>query len=78
MCIMEFLAQVPSMHLVDCATKHTCFFAELFEPRPEWADMSACRDTMVALQAAVEEIASREKCPFAYLGIYIDQQGARL
>ena len=66
------------MQLVECATKHMCFYAELFEPRPEWAAMSAYRDTMVALQAFVEEIASRERCPFAHLGIYIDQQGACL
>ena len=75
---MEFLARVPSMQLVECATKHMCFYAELFEPRPEWAAMSAYRDTMVALQSFVEEIASRERCPFAHLGIYIDQQGACL
>ena len=78
LCAMEFVARVPSMQLVECATKHMCFYAELFEPRPEWAAMSAYRDTMVALQAFVEEIASRERCPFAHLGIYIDQQGACL
>ena len=75
---MEFVARVPSMQLVECATKHMCFYAELFEPRPKWAAMSAYRATMDALQAFVEEIASRDRCPFAHLGIYIDQQGACL
>ena len=75
---MEFLTQVPSMQLVECATKHTCFIAELFEPRPDWNAMVAYRDNIVALQAVVEEIASRERCPFAQLGIYIDEQGACL
>ena len=66
------------MQLVECATKHTCFIAELFEPRPDWNAMVAYRDNIVALQAVVEEIASRERCPFAQLGIYIDEQGACL
>ena len=66
------------MQLVQCATKHTCFIAELFEPRPDANAMVVYRDNMVALQAAVEEIASRERCPFAQLGIYIDEQGACL
>ena len=66
------------MQLVECATKHTCFIAELFEPRPDANAMVVYRDNMVALQAAVEEIASRERCPFAQLGIYIDEQGACL
>ena len=75
---MEFLPQMPPAQLVECATKHTCFFAELFAPRPPWHAILAYRETMRKLQASVEELAARGNCPFAQLGIYVDHEGACL
>ena len=76
---MEFLlSQMPAPQLVECASKHTSFIAELFEPRPDWKTILAYRETMAKLQTSVEKLATRESCPFAELGIYIDHQGACL
>ena len=75
---MEFLTQMPPAQLVECATKHTCFIAELFAPRPPWHAILAYRETMRKLQASVEELAARGNCPFAQLGIYVDHEGACL
>ena len=50
---MEFLAQVPGLHLVDGASKHSCFIAEMFEPRPKWDAMLAYRETMTVIQSYV-------------------------
>ena len=75
---MEFLRQVPPIELVEHASKHTSFVAELFEPRPGWDAIVAYRETMLKLQASIEELAARGRCPFAQLGIYMDHQGAWL
>jgi len=75
---MEFLTQTPPAQLVECATKHTCFIAELFDPRPDWHAILAYRETMRKLQASVEELAARGRCPFTQLGIYVDHEGACL
>ena len=73
---MELLSQMPTLHQVECTSKHTCFIAEMFEPRPGWDAMLAYRETMTKIQASVEKLASRESCPFKHLGIYIDHRGA--
>ena len=75
---MEFLRQVPPLELVEHASKHTSFVAELFEPRPDWNAILAYRETMAKLQASIKELAARGRCPFAQLGIYMDHQGAWL
>ena len=71
---MQFLEEVPQTRLVRCATKHLCFVAELFDPRPHWDQIVAYKLVAAALTKSVQKLASREKCPFSALHIYIDQR----
>ena len=73
---MELLSQMPRLHLIDGASKHSCFIADMFEPRPEWDAMLAYRETMTVIQVYVGKLVTRESCPFKHLGIYIDSRGA--
>ena len=73
---MELLSQMPRLHLIDGASKHSCFIADMFEPRPKWDAMLAYRETMTVIQSYVEKLVTRESCPFKHLGIYIDSRGA--
>ena len=73
---MEILSQMPRLHLIDGASKHSCFIADMFEPRPEWDAMLAYRKTLTMIQHSVEKLVTRESCPFKHLGIYIDSRGA--
>ena len=72
---MQFLEEVPQTRLVRCATKHLCFVAELFDPRPHWDQIVAYKLVAAALTKRVQKLAGREKCPFSALHIYIDQRG---
>ena len=67
---------MPKLHLTEGSSKHSCFMADLFEPRPEWGAMLAYQETMTRIQASVAKLAARESCPFQCLGIYIDSRGA--
>ena len=67
---------MPKLHLTEGSSKHSCFMADLFEPRPEWGAMLAYQGTVTRIQASVAKLVARESCPFQCLGIYIDSRGA--
>ena len=72
---MEFLSQVPQMVLSETPGKQSAFCADVFKPRPPFAQIQSFAPWGVSLQNQFEEAMERESCPVAWMGMFVDQEG---
>ena len=75
---MQFLVKLPVAQLGEGGTKRSCFAAQLFQPRPSWAEIVAFQPAAAKLGEGVQELASRGACPLKHLGIFVDREGCWL
>ena len=75
---MQFLAEMPTAHLGQSGSRHKYFVAELFGPRPTLDAIASYRSVVAEIEQNVQKLVSRDVCPFAHVGIYVDHVGAWL
>jgi len=76
---MNFFRGRLGLSLADRAgSKHTCFAADLFSPRPPFAEIAGCGAAAQKWQTEVAALMAKKTCPVRWLAIFVDLEGAWL
>ena len=76
---MNFFRGRLGVSLADRAgSKHTCFAADLFSPRPPFAEIAGCGAAAQKWQTEVAALMAKKTCPVRWLAIFVDLEGAWL
>ena len=72
---MEFLRSVPALELVDEGSKHSTFFAEVFETRPAREEIRDSQRWALAMEEAFDEALQKSASGIRSVHLFIDTIG---
>ena len=73
---MEFFRDRLAFRLVQVASQHSTFAADLFSPRPKFEEIRSHAAWAQEKQEQMQALMDRKACPLAWLAFFMDQQGA--